>query len=75
LDLNDSIKIDKPESGLSIPVIEWIKKFCLLHKEEKLDWTLCLTLQGEISWDDVTNKQVIDSLLIIVSMMVNLIIY
>ncbi len=40
LDLNEPIKIDESINEIKIPVIEWIKKFCLFHREDGIDWSL-----------------------------------
>jgi hypothetical protein len=52
LDLN-TILSAKPDSGdFSFPVLTWIRKLCQLHaKAPRLNWTLLLTLHGEIPWD------------------------
>jgi len=62
LDLNEPIKVDESKNELFIPIIEWIKKFCLLHRENEIDWSLCLTLHGEIFWNSNVNAQVVSFL-------------
>lgn len=57
LDLNEPIKVDESVDELRIPVVEWIKKFCILHKEDGVNWSLCLTLHGEILWNAQVNEQ------------------
>ena len=59
LDLNEPIRVDKTKNELSISVIQWIKKFCLLHKEDEIDWSLCLTLHGDLIWNSSVNLQAI----------------
>ena len=59
LDLDEPIMVDDSKNELFIPVIEWIKKFFLLHKEGGIDWSLCLTLHGEMFWNANVNTQVI----------------
>ena len=61
LDLNEPLKVEASEEIL-FPVIEWIKKFSLLHKEDKIDWVLCLTLHGELLWDAGVNTLILDFL-------------
>ncbi len=63
LDLNEPLKVDEAKNEIFIPVVEWIKKFCLLHKEDGIDWSLCLTLHGEIFWNANVNAQVINFLI------------
>jgi len=59
LDLNMPIMVDETINEILIPPIEWIKKFFIFHRESELDWTLCLTLHGEIYWNEEVNSQVI----------------
>ncbi|GAP12787.1 hypothetical protein LARV_00523 [Longilinea arvoryzae] len=63
LDLNEPIKVGETVNEIAIPVIEWIKKFSLLHREDRIDWSLCLTLHGEIFWNNIVNAQVIKLLI------------
>ncbi len=53
LDLNNPLK-GIPENGdVIFPVISWIRKLCQLHaKPPRNDWTLCLTLHGEVVWPE-----------------------
>lgn len=55
LDLNNSL-IDKDgEFG----IFQWIVKLCNLHAEDpRINWSLCLTLQGEVRWSEMANIQV-----------------
>jgi hypothetical protein len=51
LDLNSPLFVEGDGGGLHFPIIEWIRKFATLHAESpRLDWTLLLTLHGEITW-------------------------
>ena len=51
LDLNNAL-VARPADGLLVfPVIEVIRKLLQLHATpQRLRWTLCLTLHGEIPW-------------------------
>lgn len=52
LDLTVPLHGDANEDGeLQFPVLTWIKKLCQMHAEPpRLEWCLCLTLQGGITW-------------------------
>ena len=52
LDLNSALRAKK-EERIDFPVIAWIDKVAKLHtRPSPRDWSLCLTLQGEINWND-----------------------
>lgn len=51
LDLNSPLHAREQEGNIVFPVITWIAKFAQLHAEPPLDWSLCLTLNGELVWD------------------------
>jgi len=51
IDLNQPLEADGSTGEVVFPVLDWIRKLCQLHaRDPRLDWTLCLTLQGQISW-------------------------
>jgi len=51
LDLNSILKCHETNGQIVFPVLEWIKKLCQIHTYPNgIDWTLCLTLHGEINW-------------------------
>ena len=53
LDLNESFRGKMENNAASFPVLIWIHKLCRLHeKPPQMDWTLCLTLHGELMWHD-----------------------
>jgi hypothetical protein len=53
LDLNGCLKAYADEGSVVFPVVAWIEKLCRIHaKPPRTDWTLCLTLNGGISWSD-----------------------
>ena len=57
LDLNDPLQGTKENDSINFPVLSWIRKLCQLHeKSPRKDWTLCLTLHGEIVWPDEVNE-------------------
>ena len=56
LDLNTKLKANRNNGQIVFPILEWIKKLCQLHaRPPQTDWTLCLTLHGEIQWPDEVN--------------------
>ena len=67
LDLNSPLKAEIVEQKIVFPVLEWIGKLCHIHaKPPRLNWTLCLTLHGEVTWskdvDQFTQKFLRDNL-------------
>lgn len=53
LDLDESLQASVAGGQITFPVLEWIRKFAVLHAQPpRFDWSLCLTLHGEISWED-----------------------
>lgn len=51
LDLNAPLHAREQEGSFMFPVITWVAKFAQLHAEPPLNWSLCLTLNGELTWD------------------------
>lgn len=52
LDLNNPLRAKEREGEVSFPVISWISKLALLHTDPpQRDWSLCLTLHGELNWN------------------------
>jgi len=59
LDLNSMLTPKTDNGHITFPVLTWIRKFSQLHaKRPRVNWTLLLTLHGEIKWDAVTAKSV-----------------
>ena len=53
LDLNQPFRGEMIDEKPLFPVLSWIHKLCILHQEPtQIDWTLCLTLHGEVNWAD-----------------------
>lgn len=53
LDLNGELRAQQQEARTEFPVVAWIDKVARLHAvSPRRDWTLCLTLYGEINWGD-----------------------
>jgi hypothetical protein len=51
LDLTQSLRAEVRQGQLVFPVLRIVEKVARLHAEEPcVDWTLCLTLHGEIHW-------------------------
>ena len=64
LDLNTPLKATQADGRVTFPTLEWIKKLCQIHaKPPCTDWTLCLTLHGDILWPDSVNLWTRDFLL------------
>ncbi len=63
LDLNEPLGDVDRNGQLTFPVVEWIAKLGQIHAQKRLDWTLCLTLHGEITWGTETSKSVAEFLL------------
>jgi hypothetical protein len=56
LDLNSPLKAEMRNGDVVFPVLAWIDKLCQIHaKEPRIDWTLCLTLHGEVVWPEEVN--------------------
>lgn len=52
LDLNSPLAATSESGQLRFPIVDWIRKFATLHAEPpRLDWSLFLTLHGEILWE------------------------
>jgi hypothetical protein len=52
LDLNSPLVCEMNNDGLLIPVVALAQKLAQLHAvRPRIDWTLCLTLHGEITWN------------------------
>lgn len=57
LDLNAPLKGKDDHGRIVFPVIAWISKLCQLHgKRPRLDWTLFLTLHGELVLSPPANR-------------------
>ncbi len=57
LDLNCPLEADIDDRNVTFRVLAWIEKLCHIHaKPPRLDWTLCLTLHGEIAWPEDANR-------------------
>lgn len=53
LDLDEPLVAALEDGEITFPVLEWIRKFAVLHGHPpRREWTLCLTLHGEILWDE-----------------------
>ena len=53
LDLNSGLRAKQQEGRIDFPIIAWIDKVATLHTAApKRDWSLCLTLHGEINWNN-----------------------
>ena len=57
LDLNNPLRGITDDGSIKFPVLVWIRKLCQLHtKPPRNDWTLCLTLHGEVVWPEEINR-------------------
>jgi len=53
LDLDNSLEARNDDDELIFPLLQLVVKLARLHAERpRIDWTLLLTLHGEIHWDD-----------------------
>jgi hypothetical protein len=53
LDLDEPLKAEMDQGQLSFPVLGLIRKLSVLHAvAPPVDWTLCLTLHGEVIWPE-----------------------
>ncbi len=51
LDLDEPLAAKIVDAQLVFPVLELVQKVVVLHSvQPRSDWTLCLTLHGEVSW-------------------------
>jgi hypothetical protein len=64
LDYNGPLIVTNEEGGLSYPQLTFIRKVAQLHASPPppIDWTLLLTLNGQISWHESVNGLVRDYL-------------
>jgi hypothetical protein len=52
LDLNTSLAARIKQNQLQFPVVKMIEKFSILHAQDpQVDWSLCLTLHADLSFD------------------------
>ena len=57
LDLDEPLKAIVTDDQLSFPVLAWVRKLAVLHAvSPPVDWTLCLTLHGEVHWTVASDK-------------------
>lgn len=52
LDFQDPLHATDSKGGVVFPVLNWIRKISILHATKKpgLEWCLCLTLNGSLTW-------------------------
>lgn len=63
LDLNDPLKARYDNQEIQFPVLAWIRKLCPIHaKPPRTDWTLCLTVNGEVDWPEEASRYTRDFL-------------
>lgn len=51
LDLNTALQFEQVDGELQFAPLQWIRKLCILHAEQRVEWSLLLTLHGEATWD------------------------
>jgi hypothetical protein len=52
-DINSPLRAEVRQGQLVFPVLRMIEKVARLHAQEPcVDWTLCLTVHGELAWTD-----------------------
>ncbi len=58
LDLDCALEATVESGQLAFPTLALVRKLALLHAEpDPVDWTLCLTLHGELNWDAAGDKK------------------
>jgi hypothetical protein len=63
LDINSPLRARRDDGQIVFPVLEWIRKLCQIHaRPPSTDWTLCLTLHGELMWPEGVNQYTRDFL-------------
>jgi hypothetical protein len=58
LDLNQTLSAEHHEGELRFPILQWIQKLSQIHAVPRIDWSLCLTLHGEVLWPPSTCESV-----------------
>lgn len=57
LDLNSALVASEGGNSATFPVLELVRKLVTLHANaEPIEWTLCLTLRGEVRWTAERNR-------------------
>lgn len=57
LDLNAPLAPKEVDGAVEFPLINWVSKFAQLHAvAPRRDWSLCLTLHGEIAWSQQASE-------------------
>jgi hypothetical protein len=51
LDLNIAVRFEDVNGELVFAPLQWIRKLCVLHAEQRIEWCLLLTLHGEAIWE------------------------
>jgi hypothetical protein len=53
LDFDCALEATVVSGQLAFPILALVRKLAMLHAEpDPVDWSLCLTLHGELNWDD-----------------------
>ena len=56
LDLNSTLEAKDQNGQVIFPILEWVRKLCRIHSHAQLlEWTLCLTLHGQVRWPPNVN--------------------
>lgn len=51
LDLDETLRADQEDAAITFPLMNQVKKLSVLHAQNpRVNWCLCLTLHGEIRW-------------------------
>jgi hypothetical protein len=56
-DLQCSLEASIKQGQLWFPTLALVRKLAILHAEPALDWTLCLTLHGQVNWDSTSAEK------------------
>ncbi len=57
LDMNTPLKGAIEDGELLFPVLTLVRKLAVLHADPPINWTLCLTLHGEVKWNAACERQ------------------
>ncbi len=64
LDLNNCLEAAEADGVITFPLIDHLDKLATIHAaEQKLEWTLLMTLHGELNWSDAAWQYVVQYLL------------
>lgn len=57
LDMNTPLKGEVNDGELMFPALAFARKLAVLHADPPVEWTLCLTLHGEVKWNAACERE------------------